>query len=121
MSTIVIVSAVAAQEEFLRDCLRSSHTVVTATDGAAGVALAEQTDPDLMFMALALPGMDGAEAIRRLKAQPRLRDTPVIALITPDMPEQEAQAWAAGCEDVLHTPFDEDEVADAVRKWLGGG
>lgn len=119
MKTILIVEAVASHREPLMQWLKDDYTVVTATDAAAGMALAEQTEPDLIFMAL--PGSAGAEVIRCLKAQARPRDVPIIALTTQAVPGAEAQSLAAGCADALCTPLDEELVYTTLRKWLGGG
>lgn len=119
MQTILIVEAAASYRESLVQWLKDDYTVVTATDAAAGMALAEQTEPDLIFMAL--PGSAGAEVIRCLKAQARLRDVPIIALTTQAVPDAEAQARAAGYADALRTPLDEELVYATLRTWLGGG
>lgn len=121
MKTILIVEAVTSHRELLVQWLKDDYTVVTAADGAAGMALAEQVEPDLIFMALALPGIDGAEVIGRLKAQVRLRDTPIIALTTQAVPGADVQTRAAGCADALRTPLEAELVYATLRKWLGGG
>lgn len=121
MKTILIVEAVLSHREPLVQWLKDDYTVVTATDAAAGMVLTEQTEPDLIFMALALPGSAGTEVIRRLKAQARLRDVPIIALTTEAVPGEDVQARAAGCADALRTPLEEELVYATLRKWLGGG
>ena len=80
MKTILIVDHVASQRELLVTWLKDDYTVCTAADGATGLALAAQTEPDLIFLALALPDSDGGEVARCIKAQARLRDIPLIAL-----------------------------------------
>jgi CheY-like chemotaxis protein len=121
MKTILIVEHAATHRDLLVHCLRDDYTVVTAADGATGVELAEQTEPDLIFMALALPVLGGDAAIHRIKAQRRLHDIPIIALTAQTMHSEAASAWAAGCVDLLHTPIDEDRLYATVRKFLGGG
>ena len=59
---------------------RAGHTVVVATDGAQGVAMAASERPDLVLMDLSLPVLDGWEAARRIKAAPQTRSIPIIAL-----------------------------------------
>lgn len=120
MKTLLIIAATAAHREFLVSCLKHDYTVLTASDGATGVALAAQAEPDLIFLALALPDMAGGEVVRRFKAQARLHDIPILALAAPAMPG-EAAAQAAGCVGLVHTPLDEDEVSGLLRRWLGGG
>jgi CheY-like chemotaxis protein len=61
MHTILIVDHVASQRELLRAWLKDDYTAYTAADVATGLALAAQTEPDLMFLALPLPDCDGGE------------------------------------------------------------
>lgn len=119
MQTILIVEAVEAHRDNLLHWLRGDYTVFTAADGATGVALAAQLEPDLIFMAL--PGSDGGEAVRRIRAQARLRTIPIIALTAQSMPAVEATVRAAGCVDALRTPPTAAQLYTTLRKWLGGG
>jgi two-component system sensor histidine kinase/response regulator len=72
-------------------------------------------------MTLALPGVDGVEATRQIKAQARRRDIPLIALVTHPLVGESATAQAAGYVDTLCTPLEEERVAATLQKWLGGG
>ena len=121
MKTILIAEHASTSRDLLVYCLKDDYTVVTATDGAAAVELATRTEPDLIFMALALPGLDGVNAARQIKAQRRLHDIPIVALTTTAGSEEEAQARAAGCADILRKPLDNDRLYATVRKFLGGG
>lgn len=121
MKTLLIIAATAAHREFLVSCLKPDYTVLTASDGATGVALAAQAEPDLIFLALALPDMASGEVVQHLQAQARLHDVPIIALAAPAMPSADAAVRAIGCVGLLHTPLDEDEVSGLLRRWLGGG
>jgi CheY-like chemotaxis protein len=121
MPTILIVDNVTAQRELLAHWLQDDYSVFTAADGAAGIALTERLDPDLIFMTLALPGVDGVEATRQIKAQARRRDIPLIALIPQVLAGENSTARAADCADALCTPLEEEQVAVTLQKWLGGG
>lgn len=121
MKTIVIVEAVATHRESLVYWLKDDYTVVATAQGADGMALAAQHEPDLLFLGQVLPDMESGEVVRRLKGQPRLRDMPIIALMAPVPPGEEAPLGLAGCAAALPTPPDEDQVADVLRSWLGGG
>jgi CheY-like chemotaxis protein len=91
---------------------------VTAVDGAAGVAKAAAERPDLVLMDLSLPVIDGWEATRRIKADPSTASIPVIALTAHAMSGDEEKAKAAGCDDFLTKPVDEDLLFAALRRWL---
>ena len=70
-------------------------------------------------MDLSLPVVDGWEATRRIKADPVTRQIPVIALTAHAMSNDEEKAKAAGCDDFLTKPVDEDLLFAKLRRWLG--
>ena len=85
---------------------RAGFTVIVATDGAKGVAMAASEQPDLILMDLTLPDIDGEEATRRLKADPTTKGIPVIALTANAMASDREKAIAAGCDDFDTKPVD---------------
>jgi CheY-like chemotaxis protein len=85
---------------------RAGHTVVVATDGAQGVAMAASEQPDLVLMDLSLPVVDGWEAARRIKAAPETAHIPIIALTAHAMSGDEEKALAAGCNDFDTKPIE---------------
>jgi two-component system cell cycle response regulator DivK len=85
---------------------RAGHTVVIATDGAQGVALATSEQPDLVLMDLSLPVLDGWEAARRIKMTPETSHIPIIALTAHAMPGDQEKALAAGCDDFDTKPVE---------------
>ena len=102
-------------------------TVMLETEGfrVAGAGSAEEardvlatTTPDLILMDIQLPGMDGLEFTRELKADPDTAAIPVIALTAQVMPIYERAARAAGCEGFIAKPIDTRALADQVRRYL---
>src|SRR5262249_213052 len=85
---------------------RLGFTVTAAMNGLEGVAQAITDKPDLILMDLMLPGIDGWEATRRLKAAPETRDIPIIALTAHSMSHHRERALAAGCDDFVTKPID---------------
>src|SRR6516165_12572803 len=77
---------------------RAGFTVIVATNGTQGVAMANSEQPDLILMDLTLPDIDGEEATRRIKADPATKRIPVIALIFYAMGDDREKAIAAGCD-----------------------
>jgi CheY-like chemotaxis protein len=94
---------------------RAGFTVIIATDGAQGVAMAASEQPDLILMDLTLPNIDGEEATRRIKADPATRSIPVIALTANAMPEDREKALAAGCDDFDTKPVELPRLLGKIR------
>src|SRR6476646_2136349 len=78
---------------------RAGFSVVVATDGAQGIAMATSEQPDLILMDVTLPDVDGEEVTRRIKADPATKRIPVIALTANAMARDKEKALAAGCDD----------------------
>ena len=101
-----------------RRLVRAGFDVVTASDGEQGLLQVRLERPDLVLMDLSLPILDGWEATRRLKADPTLRDIPVIALTAHAMAEDLGKATAAGCDDFDTKPVDIARLLTKVRGQL---
>lgn len=97
---------------------RAGFTVLIATDGEQGVAMATAEKPDLILMDLRLPVVDGWEATRRIKAQPETRHIPVIALTAHAMTGDREKALAAGCDDFDTKPVELARLLEKVRALL---
>jgi two-component system cell cycle response regulator DivK len=99
---------------------RRGYEVLTAVDGESGLALTQSDAPALVLMDMSLPGIDGWEATRRLKADPATRAIPVIALTAHAMAGDREQALAAGCDDFDIKPIDLDRLLGKIEALLGG-
>jgi CheY-like chemotaxis protein len=119
MSTILIVEDTELNRDLLEQLLEEEHRLVFAADGVAALERAAETKPDLILMDLSLPRLDGWEATRRLKADPGLAKTPVVALSAHAMRGDEERARAAGCDDFLTKPIDEDRLFATSARHLG--
>ena len=96
------------------------YEIVEATDGIEALARALADHPDLILMDLALPNMDGWEATRRLKGDPRTSTIPVVALTAVAMRGDEEQARAAGCDDYISKPARPAAIREMVKRYTGG-
>ena len=121
MKRVLIVEDVEFNRDLLVQLLEEDYELLTAMNGAAGVELAERERPDLILMDLSLPVIDGWEATRRIKANPALRHIPIIALTAHAMMGDEDKARAAGCDDYLSKPIDEDVLFEKLARLLGEG
>ena len=99
---------------------RRGYEVVTAVDGESGLAMTASAAPALVLMDMSLPGIDGWEATRRLKADPATRAIPVIALTAHAMAGDREKALAAGCDDFDIKPIDLDRLLGKIQALLGG-
>ena len=100
---------------------RLGFEMVVAADGEQGVAMAETEAPDLILMDLRLPGIDGWEATRRLKAAPETKAIPVIALSAHAMAGDREKALAAGCDDYVTKPVDFAKLLERIQTILVRG
>ena len=115
---ILVVEDGEFNQDLLVQLLSDEYIVVLAADGLEGLGKAESEKPDLILMDLGLPGMDGWEATRRIKASPELRRIPVVAITSHAMVGDEAKARAAGCDDYLVKPIDEVELLRTIRRFV---
>jgi two-component system, cell cycle response regulator DivK len=118
MKKILIVEDVELNRDLLIQLLEEEYELSIATDGAAGVAKASSERPDVILMDLTLPIITGWEATRRIKADPAVGHIPIIALTAHAMSGDEEKARAAGCDDFLTKPIDEDLLFMKLRRWL---
>ena len=94
---------------------RAGFTVIIATDGAQGVAMALSERPDLILMDLSLPVLDGWEATRQIKAAPYTKHIPVIALTAHAMAGDREKALAAGCDDYDTKPVELPRLLGKIK------
>jgi CheY-like chemotaxis protein len=118
MRKVLVVEDVDFNRELIVQLLEDKYEVIEAVNGQQGVELAERERPELILMDLSLPVMDGWEATRRLKANADLRAIPIIALTAHAMKGDKEKALAAGCDDYLVKPLDEDELMARIAKYL---
>ncbi len=96
------------------------HDVHTASDAETVLQLLPQLRPDLILMDVQLPGMDGLELTRRLKADPLYRDTIILAFTAYAMKGDQEKASAAGCDGYLAKPIDTRTFPAEVASYLLG-
>ena len=103
----------------VRDLLTSvGYELIEAVTGEEGVALAERRRPDLILMDVLLPGLDGYEATRLIKAKPELRQIPIIAVTSYALSGDDIKALEAGCDAYIAKPFSPRELLAKIREFL---
>jgi two-component system cell cycle response regulator DivK len=98
---------------------KAGYTVLAATDGEAGVRLAGEHGPDLVLMDIQMPGIDGFEATRRLRADPAMAKLKIVALTALAMKGDRERILAAGCDGYIAKPFHPAEFLEKVAAALG--
>jgi two-component system, cell cycle response regulator DivK len=107
MSKVLLVEDNEMNRDMLsRRLMRKGYQVVMAFDGQQAVDMALSEKPDLILMDMSLPGLDGWEATRRIKAATATRTIPVIALTAHAMSDDRERALQAGCDDYDTKPID---------------
>jgi CheY-like chemotaxis protein len=95
------------------------YNVVLARNGREGIRQAVTEKPDLILMDVNMPGMDGFQACRWLRAFEATKTVPIIIMTTRNDPQSVKVAFANGCNGYLVKPFKEEDLLSAVRKHLG--
>lgn len=115
---ILIVEDGEFNRDLLVQLLGDDYKVLVAVDGEEGIKKARQERPDLILMDLGLPGLDGWEATRIIKATEELKHIPIIAVTSHAMVGDERKSLEAGCNDYLSKPIDEEELLAKIRKLI---
>jgi len=108
--------------KLLRDVLEyAGYDVRVARTAEDGITSAVSEPPDLVLMDLQLPGIDGMEALRRLRESSRTADIPVVAVTAQAMKQDRERALDAGFNGYLEKPITVRAFPDQVRRFLSGG
>ncbi len=117
---ILVVEDQEDNRKIMNDLLSSAgYEVIEAVTGEEALRVAEAERPDLILMDIQLPGLDGLEATRRIKANPALRHIPVIAVTSYALSGDEAEALEAGCDAYFSKPVSPRALLAKVREYLG--
>jgi two-component system cell cycle response regulator DivK len=117
---ILVVEDQEDSRQILRDLLgNAGYELTEAENGEEAIAAVAQRRPDLILMDIQMPVLDGYEATRRIKADPALKDVPIIVVTSyASSGGDEARARAAGCDDFVPKPFSPRQLLTRIRKLL---
>jgi two-component system cell cycle response regulator DivK len=105
--------------KLVRDVLRfSGYEVIEAMSGEDGVRLAVSESPDLILMDLQLPGIDGTEALRRIRATEQISSVPVVAVTAFAMDDDRQQAFDSGFTGYVEKPISIRRLPQQIRDFL---
>src|ERR1700687_5323632 len=123
MATVIVVGDSAPDRQLMASLLKyAGHKAMLCADGQAGLDLIKKVKPDLIIVDLIMPGIDGYDVARAVRADPRTATTPII-LQTAHYLEAEARSIAEqiGIEQILIKPFEPEAFLDVVAKALLDG
>ncbi|WP_375770161.1 response regulator [Archangium gephyra] len=95
------------------------YELITARDGQAAVESALAERPDIIFMDVLMPRVDGFAACQELRAHESTRDIPVIMVTTRGEPHNVQRGYESGCSDYITKPFNANELLDKLERYLG--
>ena len=116
MKTILIVEDLDLNIDLLTQLLEDDYSLLFARDGAQGISMALQNNPDLILMDISLPILDGYEATRKIRET--LKSTPIIGLSSHAMSGDAEKAKEAGCNDYLTKPLDSKLLFQKLNEYL---
>jgi CheY-like chemotaxis protein len=119
--TILIVEDSEFNRRLLEAVLaRHPYRLLVAEDGECGIDIARTERPDLILMDVLLPGIDGYEATRRLRADPTTCGLVIVALTASSSSEEQALALASGCDGYIPKPIDTRAFPEQIKRYLPG-
>jgi len=117
-SRILIVDDVKTNVDILVEALKNDYKLSVALDGAAALRSIEKSLPDLVLLDIVMPGLDGYEVCRRMRAHEAAREVPIMFLSSLEDVKNKAQGFEVGGNDYLTKPFEVLEVKARVRSLL---
>jgi|ERR1051326_607470 two-component system cell cycle response regulator DivK len=121
MSLILIVEDNEKNMKLARDILKAKgYDTLEAVTGEEGVKLARERKPDLVLMDIQLPGINGIEAFRRMRADQATARIPVVALTASVTPTDRSEINAAGFDAFVGKPINLKEFVETVKRLVEG-
>jgi two-component system cell cycle response regulator DivK len=121
MSTILIIEDNDKNMKLARDVLKAKgYATLEAVTGEEGVKLAKERVPDLVLMDIQLPGINGIEAFRQIRADAKTARIPVVALTASVTPTDRSEINAAGFDAFIGKPISLKEFLETVKRLIEG-
>lgn len=119
--TILIVDDNPVNMKLIRILLSGEgYNVRTAADAREALDVLSEIHPSMILMDIQLPGIDGLELTRRLKAEPTTRDITILGLTAYAMKGDEERILGAGCDGYIPKPIDTRTLPDCIKGYLEG-
>lgn len=122
MPRVLIVDDSPTETYKFREILeKHGFDILTADNGADGVALARQEQPDVVLMDVVMPGLNGFQATRQLHKNADTQAIPVIIVTTKDQETDKVWGRRQGAKDYLTKPVDEQKLLDTIKRAMANG
>lgn len=95
------------------------HEVIWARDGETGIEEAARSHPHVILLDIQLPVSDGYEVARKLRSNPKFKETPIVALTSYAMPGDRMKALESGCTGYIEKPINPDTFVEQIEKYIG--
>ena len=117
--SILVVEDQEDNRQIIRDMLTfTDYEIIEAESGEQALEAVAKLRPDLILMDIQLPGIDGYETTRRIKAVPALCSIPIIAVTSYALSGEEQKARAAGCDAYVPKPYSPRQLLAKIRRYL---
>jgi len=104
--------------EIIQEALGDEYNLETATTGEEALEVAVDFQPDLILLDIMMPGINGYEVCRRLRANSAFADTPIVMVTAKDSLSEKIRGREVGAEDYITKPFEEDELRESIEFFL---
>ncbi len=118
LNRILIVDDNPTNVDILEEMLEDSYQLATSTSGEEALEVAEDFDPDLVLLDVMMPGIDGYEVCRQLRAHSTLQNTKIIMVSAKALLAERMQGYESGADDYVTKPFDREELLAKVQVYL---
>ena len=120
MTTVLIVDDSPTEVHVLKTMLeKNGYSVLSATSGEQGIAVAKERKPDLVLMDIVMPGLNGFQATRQLTTNPETAHIPVIIVTTKNQETDRVWGMRQGAKDYITKPVSEQELIGKVDRHVG--
>lgn len=119
-ATILVVDDIDYNRQFMRSALKKNPelNVIEAVDGREALEMAERHNPDVIFMDMKMPVMDGYEATRRLRAIEGFENKAIISVTASVLNHERQEIIDCGCDRLLRKPISKREIIEELMRWL---
>ena len=111
----LVVDDNSLNREIIEEILADEYEILMAAGGVEAITMAERHRPCVVLLDVMMPGLDGYDICRRLRAMPRMADARIVMVSAKAMPSERARGFDAGADAYVTKPFDDGDLVAAIR------